>query len=453
MMSWLMNFWTQPPGSHSLITLEDQLRTNAETTNDYATQVSLLSDMFEGISDYGNQQTRSLIKIRSAFTVGSGVKGVAEKETHKKFISKFLHHNDLDRDGALPQKLAAEAEIEGKILVRLVPNPEEKMIEIRFISWSQHGYVVETQENDYGKYSRVTYNINKTGKAVTLSPEEFVFVPFGGRTHKVNETPPALGGIIREIRGLDKAIRDWRRINWIHASPTPWFNCETSSAVSKINDLIHGSGSSAKWKIGRAIITSGVSDFKLVSADMSGTESLEREIKMAAGVISGATGIPIHFLGLPESISNSTVADSLMEMVTISTAADRRIWVNFYTQLLVKAIKMAKSSFSEHANLPENTEDVRAEIPYVNTSKLKEIVDVWLPLYNNNAITLETLLSKIPDIHDVEEEAQLIQDRDKELRPTPPSIYGQKNNLPQEAKSEGQRGGDISAGKRPPERD
>lgn len=362
----------------------------------YSSMVTALSKKYLGLADWGNQITKNIIDVRAAFTIGQGIKPTMKDkkaERERDFIKEFIDFNNLDEE--VSQDWAREAEIEGKFLCRLFPNKEKKQIEARYIPWTAHEYKIETDPDDYEDYTKASYKVSKTGKDVELSPSEFVYKKFGGRTHKVNETPPKTGLILRQIEDLDKALWDWRKINHLFAAPTPYFKCESIEQAKKLNMLLK----EINWKIGKLLVTTAEYELKGYSGE--GTTSLEKEIISLAKIISGATGVPVHFLGLPDLMSNRAVAENLMELIYASTSKERHIWIGTYEEMFQKALAIANAEFKKGYNKAA----IGVQIPFITAQKMKELVEVWLPIYSAGAISLDFFLSKIPEL-DVEEEKQ-----------------------------------------------
>lgn len=360
----------------------------------YGLMVRALSKKYSGAADWGNQITKNIIDVRAAFTIGQGIKPVMKDKTKTRemdFIKQFIEFNNLDEEK--PQDWAKEAEIEGKFLCRLFVNQDKRQIEARYIPWTAHEYKIETEQDDYEKYTKASYRVNKTGDTIELEPAQFIYKKFGGRTHKVNETPPKTGLILRQIEDLDKALWDWRKINHLFSAPTPYFKCETAEQAKKLNDLLK----EINWKIGKLLVTTAT--YSLAGFSGQGTDSLEKEIVTLAKIISGATGVPVHFLGLPDLMSNRAVADNLMELLYASTSKERHIWIGAYEEIFQKVLTMA----TEELNGGYDPMAIGAEIPFVTTQKMTELVEVWLPIYSSGAIGLDFFLSKIPGL-DIEEE-------------------------------------------------
>lgn len=379
-------------------------------------QVIELSRKYEGLADWGCQIARNMIDTRAAFTIGSGIKIYPkdEREPAERELSwcnRFIDHNNLDEE--IPQDWAREAEIEGKFLVRLIGNPAVKnpapfpngMVEVRYIPWTAHKFEIRTQDGDYATYAEAVYRVDGMAEEIKLQPPEFVFKRFGGRTHKVNDVAPRLGAVLGQMENLDKALWDLRRINHLFASPTPWANAENAAEAQQLDAALRG----INWKIGKLLVTGGLKNFELRSTDAAGVENLLKEVTVLAQILSGCSGVPVHFFGFPELLSNRATADNLLEMIIAATSRERRIWVGAYEELLQKAMTMANERFQ--AGL--NPDLVGVDIPLVSSAKLKELTEVWLPLYLGSAISLETLLARVPEV-DVQKELDRIKNEREE---------------------------------------
>jgi Icc-related predicted phosphoesterase len=354
---------------------------------DYKTAIQELAKKYEGTAEWGVLQVGNIIDLRSAFIIGQGIKLVPKDKGSReyKFIQEFIEYNNLDEE--MPQDLAKEAEIEGRCLVKLIPNKEKKQIDIRFISYSANNYKVVTATGDYQKYEKVTYQDVETKSEINLTDEQFVYKKFAGRLSKVNDLMPKTAKVLTQCENLDKALYDWRKINNLFASPTPVVECTGEADAKGIAETLE----KIKWNVGKLLVIKNAV-YKLVGADAVGTTALEKEIIALAKVISGATGVPVHFLGYPDLMSNRAVSTDLFEFINASCSKERSIWVGFYEELFNKALVMS-SAFN--TGYKENT--VKAQILQITEAKLQELANVWLPLYNANVIDLDYMLSKIPD--------------------------------------------------------
>jgi hypothetical protein len=364
---------------------------------EYKSAIMELARKYEGTADWGVLQVGNIIDLRAAFIIGQGIKLVDDsknkiagtKTREVEYIEDFIKYNNLDEE--MPQDLAKEAEIEGRCLVKLIPNMETKQIDIRFISYSANQYKVNTAIGDYQKYETVTYQDIDLKTQVTLNANEFVYKKFAGRLSKVNDVMPKTAKVLTQCENLDKALHDWRAINKLFASPTPVVECTEGGDTKAIKNALD----EAHWSIGKLLVLK-FATFRLVGADVAGVQALEKEIIALAKVISGATGVPVHFLGYPDLMANKSTSNDLFEFINASCSKERSIWTGFYEELFYKALIMARDNFQTGFNPDEN--GVKAQILQVTEAKLRELVEVWLPLLNANAIDLDFMLSKIPDV-------------------------------------------------------
>jgi len=120
----------------------------------YSSAVEEINNKYVGTADWGVLQTGSIVDLRAI-----------------EWVKRFLEHNDLDQE--MVQEFAKEAEIEGKIALKLAPDmvkiddEEVNTITVRFISWTDKKYKVETDPQDYTKYTKLTWkpkNIRRPDK-------------------------------------------------------------------------------------------------------------------------------------------------------------------------------------------------------------------------------------------------------------------------------------------------
>ena len=360
----------------------------------YDEQVEALSKKYNGEAEWGNVIVENIINIRAAFSVGDGISPYIKDETGDRgqkelaYIEQFIVDNDLDEE--VPLDWARDAEIEGKALIRLIL--KGKQIKARLVPYTQHNYEIKTATGDYAEYTSAEYNLNKNKehKKIVLKPAEFVFARFGGRTAAVNKTFPKCGKILPQTEALDKALWDWRKVNHLFGSPTPYIKAADSTEAKAINRGL----TNRNWKIGKVLVTTG--EFSLVSLDGTGSQSIEKEIVSLAKIVSGTVGVPVHFLGLPDLMSNRSTAENLTELVTAATAKERRIWIGAYEELFSKVLSMAPDQNFD-------TDAIGCNIPHITSQKMKELVDIWMPLNAAGLVSDRTTIEQIPGIKPDEE--------------------------------------------------
>jgi len=405
----------------------------------YASKVGALTKMYEGKKDWGNDVAKNVVDIRAAFLVGSGVK-VVPNEDYKgntdreiDFINSFIAYNNIDKD--TPLNWASRAEIEGKFLCRfenVMDNPIYPlgMVRVVHVSWNTNSYTVEHEPNNYDRFTRAYYNNGGSGTNFNLTPPEFIYRRFAGSAGEINETPSKAAMVLRNIQDLDKAYWDWRQIDHLYASPTPAFAFENSDEAKNF----YNSASFKNWRIGKGIVLGG-GVFKLECYKGEGFMTLEKEIQYHSRKISGATGIPPHFFGYPDLLSNRDTAEALIEAIILSTDKEQKTWASMYEELFQKVIYAHNKWHSQNLN-PAAVDVV---VPRVGSANAADIQKVWLPLYNAQAISLETLLNQLNNV-DADKEIEKIKKdlEDAILHPsTDPGSGGGANN---------QNGGSVGTG-------
>ena len=319
--------------------------------NTYSKQVTQLGKLYDNIADWGCMIAKNVIDMRTAFSVGTGVRvikhkdfeGDAEKELT--WCKKFMRFNNLDEE--MPQEYAKEAEIEGKILLRLLVDEVAKNIRIVHVPWRQFNYEVTTPAFDFFNYTRAKYDGHGDDTSFDLAPEFFVYKRFGGSASKVNTTPPKTAFVLREMEDLDKAVVDWRKINRIFAAPTPVFYAPDKQTAQELNQWLDDNN----WRIGKILVLGGLDiRYELVGWTGDGYTTLKEETQALVKTISGTTGIPVHFLGYPELLSNRDTAENLIELIVLSTNKERNTWMGAYEELFQKAIVISNTIFGTSLN-------------------------------------------------------------------------------------------------------
>ena len=418
--------------SKDILTLTEQ--TSTYKGNDYQTYeagVTAIAQKYIGTSDWGCLQTGAIVDLRSAFVLGDGIKIVhrteskEEAERELEWAKDFMNYNELDCEMA--QEIAKEAEIEGKIALRLKYEPIEGgwrtwpgMVSVRYVSWLSKKYKVEADADDYLWYKKLTWPDSGTSAAGSLAEEEFVYKKFGGRINNPNDAQPKILKCLTQIDRLDKALRDLREINHLYAGPVADFELDDPLQAKTLWEQI----SDTNWKIKKAIVHTGTFNYK--SPDPAGIEMLIKEIETNVKMISGTTGIPIHYLGLLDLLHNRATGDNTRELVAAATSRERVIWKGAFEELLVKAMEMFNKATNKS---PLNVEAIGVEIPVTSTEHWANIQNVLIPACTAGIVSKEYVASQIPGV-DVEAEAERREEaEDKEMERAKLDMERMRQNL------------------------
>jgi len=367
----------------------------------YKSAVEEINRKYNATADWGVLQTGSIIDLRAAFIIGEGLKIVKkadDADAEHEWAEKFLEYNDLDKE--VVQEFAKEAEIEGKLAIKLIleelPDPkkdEEKYaVSARYVSWTEKNYTIKTNPQDYMKYEKMTWRPKDKDKDETLEAKEFVYKKFGGRINKPNLAAPKIMKCLTQIENLDKALRDWREINYIFAAPIMGAKCKNKEDVKSSQDAL----SHKNWTIKKIFVAT--SELYYAQFDIKGVESLENEIITLSKMISGTTGIPVHFLGLPELMSNRAVAENLMELIHAATTKERQTWKGAYKEMIAKAMGLfnaeVNKGMSKEKQLDPDKIDI--EIPMITKEHWDHLEKIYLPAAVAGKISDEAFQEKIP---------------------------------------------------------
>ncbi len=318
----------------------------------YPTQVAELGRMYANTADWGCMIAKNVIDVRTAFSVGEGIKvkkrkgfeGSTEKELD--WVKDFMELNSLDKE--MPQEYAKEAEIDGKILFRLFLSREAKNIRVVHTSWRKFNYTITTPDYDYFNYINAKYvGNNEPRVSFDIGAPFFIYKRFGGNAAEVNMTPPKTAFVMREMIDLDKVHWDWRKINRLFSAPTPVIYCPDKQTAKEVETWVEGNN----WRIGKLLILGGINvKYELAGWKGDGYTTLQYEAEALVKTISGTTGIPVHFLGYPELLSNRDTAENLIKLIALSTDKERHTWEGAYEELFQKSMILYNTIFTTNLN-------------------------------------------------------------------------------------------------------
>ena len=375
----------------------------------YQSAVTEINKKYIGTADWGVLQTGSIIDLRAAFIVGDGMI-ISDKEPGEEpsaeleWVEEFFRYNDLDKE--VVQEFAKEAEIEGKIALKLAieedKEEDEKVdkekkkykVSVRFISWLDKKYKITTNPQDYLDYQKLEWEKTGLHKGETLDAKEFVYKKFGGRIMNPNEAAPKIMKCLTQIESLDKAERDWRHINHIFAGPILYAECEEQKEVDAFMDALNDKN----FKISKVL--AGTAKVTFIKLDAGGIDSIEKEIVSLVKLISGTTGIPVHFLGFVDLMSNRATAEDLINMINAATTKERQTWIGAYEEVIKKAMDMwnnaAEKGMSKEKQL--DPDKIKVDIPIITKMHYDRLEKIFLPACIAGKISDEAFLAMVPGL-------------------------------------------------------
>jgi len=373
--------------------------------NPYDTRESLIAELvrkYKGYARWGNQLIQRIVDTRAAFTMAGGLKAVVKvpgkHREELEFIREFIELNELD--GQFGQQLAVEKELEGQVLLALDWDEELESVRVKFISWNDTHYEVHYQDDFYHQVSRISYSAPDTKEEIEIPAERAVFIKFNARINS-REGVPTLSGLLPEAEDIDRALRDWRRLNQYFASPTPYFRTQDLQEAKELYEQLLSPGVS--WRIGK--VFAGPADFALVEMSGAGAESIRQEIETKIKILAGGSGVPVQFLGFPEFMSNRATAENTMEPVALVSISEQRSWQRGFKELFDKAIELRNQMISP-LKTPLGTGVIEPQMKFITQAQVDRLIQLYYPLWQAGGINLKTLLGLLPDI-DPEQEADL----------------------------------------------
>jgi hypothetical protein len=439
----------------------------------YAGAVDALNKKYQNESDWGNGLAANIIDFRAAVTVSSGPQykpaknsTIQQKDEDGKSIGKdkvqafepavdieedattemdfcrsFFDVNDINHEA--PQELGREAEIEGRVAVTLDWDEAEQQVIMNHRPWLSYKYKETRSKSNKKIIESIKWDANESEgiQAGEAKGDLLVCRWFGGR-RRAKDPMPKVARCLTQIDYVDQAFRDWREIDRLYVAPIPVFECKTPEEAEEMNDRIKA-GLNFKIKKAWAV----VGNFKFAGPDMSGIDSLEREIKRQSCFIAGTTGYPLQFL-LPDMLSNRSTSENIMESALVHTASERAIWTGFYEELISKAMKLYTIKTSKTALDPNK---LSITISLMTQEQWNRLTNFWLPAFKDDLVTREAVLPQIPDFNIQEEldrrtEAdnskvkQITQELDQVQREADMATKGQTDKgagvVPQEVKND-----------------
>jgi len=393
---------------------------------DYASQIQEIRKMYYGKTDYGNALGRPGIDIRVAFLCGEGlsITGGSKKSTAK-WISDFLEYNFFG-GSALTQAVKL-GEMEGKCLAMIKKVGDSKTgvkIKIKLVSYTALNYTVETDA--FGDPVKVTWTDPKTGKEKSETAENFEYFNYAEYNDNINDSPPPIANVITQIVNYERALYDLRENNHLFGRITPVISDKDEVSLNQMANIINGT----EWTIGQAILTTG--NVRYLTPGTDALESLRGEMSLNLKLICAALGIPVHWMGWTDLMSNRATADTLSELVETLTKEARLKWIEFFTNLIRKA--MIKSM--QFGDDSKDLYGFKVELPQITAEKIKELIDAWFVLAEAGYVAKEVLINKLPGVDPEENKKALERERKEDEKNKPKAAVDFEAQLEGEEETE-----------------
>ena len=409
---------------------------------DYASQVNEIYRKWLGKSSWGNSQLQSLVNLLASFTCAQGATISSPDENFKYWVESFFRFNRSGQGSLL--NIVANAHLSGKAVIRLKPkkymNPSREGVFIQLFEYSERmKYYIVLQDNETKDIREGFYLIPQDEMIEATEEWEAMFRSFGviddvpldtssvpkeklldsvgNHLHylrfgkdRLNKEVPDLGSILIECENYDRALKGLRKLNHFGANITPYWKCQNSNEVMKLKNELKASG----WTVGKGFI--GTAELSYVTAkNNTAQDALLKEMEQAAMRMTSQTGVPVHYLGFVQLMSNRSTADSLWDLVSTSTARYREALADFMYDVLVDAQQMyidnsidfiymdKKTKKKVTAKLDNLVRDFEITFPVIDYQNFMNTVKGLSIAFNDGIIDSDEYRQQMPNVDPVKQ--------------------------------------------------
>lgn len=404
--------------------------------NDYKSFSKQVTDTYKkynGDSDYGCPQVRTIIDTRSAFIAGELLSVTGDKLTkkHGEFITKFLDKNKLTSTRLF--SLTKRLEMVGKAFTFLNSGKKDEDLIPYFGVYNENNLFVELEDHYFPEGKRKYYALKEGG---SLENKEEIKVKYpvlivtGGTGDNLNNTTTKVGLVLNECDNYDRAGKNIREINQNAARVTPTFKTTDRSETSQLINWLKGGGKGKPWKRTDAFV--GTADLNYKSPTNTSVTMLLDEQKTLIKTITGATGVPVHWFGHVDMMSNRATAEELYQFVYNSTRNEVLAIEASFKEILINAQKMYIDETGGDL-ISTVVEDIQVKLPLIDFGRFRDMIMSYSQLYNDEAISLETYRNNVPGIDPIFE---AMMDKKKEKLVLKSKVLDPRLNLGSEETNE-----------------
>jgi len=384
------------------------------TYTGYTQQVTETYKKYCGEADFGNDQVRAVVDIRSAFISGEGVSinlGESVRESHKELFDKFTQKNRLGSTRA--SDISNTTEMSGYAVLSVIPDKKDELkIPLLGLIGTSRGkkYYEPEFVNPLFPYEIKAINrqVDKTRKE-PIKIDNPIFIRTGGYGCWADTPTTKIGIVLTECENYDRALKDLRRLNHYCARITPTFKTANKSETTAVMKFL----SETSWKIGDAFI--GTADFSYEVPSKSAHEGLQTEMTSNLKTIAGGTSVPVHWFGWVDQLSNRATAQELFTLVDNGTKSERGA---IEDGLREAYIKMQRAHIDSAGKLiTEVTEDFQVKLPLMDLGKFESMVKAYSLLFSDDIISEGTYRNIVPGIDPVREKEQIEEEQGSEEEP------------------------------------
>lgn len=369
----------------------------------YASQVLAAYKMYDGLADYGSEVLPMVVDLRVAFIGGEGLSLYSKNKKKLKFAQALVKFNRLS--GSRLIAAVRMGELEGKVLFRLKPDEEKQQIRTSLFSWRENKYKVERDKKDKEQILSIKYKPDGADKDEEISIDESVYMKLGGSSTKDDEATTKIGKCLTQCENASRAAFDLRKNTHVFGKIFPYWKTETGADAKTINDAVNAKS----FEIGDGY--AGAAEMRLLEPSGSAADAIIKDMLNSLRFVAAMTGVPIHWMAWPELMSNRATAENMLEVVNAATKYERLLWEEGLGTLLEKCMTLAIDAGYADNGILDDELDIR--LPLVSLAALKQMMEVWTPLWESKLISTFTMRNMLPMI-DPAHEAELIKKEQEE---------------------------------------
>jgi hypothetical protein len=389
-----------PEGSRDYIMIESLLTglrynisipgtTNAYNT--YETQVTETYRKYNAMSSFGNQLTRAIVDLRTAFIAGEGISVSCEDDKYSKWIDTFFIRNLMQGPNFI--NAVKGSEMCGQSLFLL--KPAEWYDKSLYVKASRFPYALERRykpvfKTAFLKDEIIDIMVKKEFGWESLNMKNYIYTRTGGDDGNTEGPCTKVGVVLTDIENYDRAIKDMRRNNHIFARITPTWEVDSAGEAKSLKEQLN----KLKWKIGEAFI--GKAKFEYKTPKTGAHENLQSELTATIKTISAVTGVLVHWLGYVDLMSNRSTAESLYELIKNATILERQFWESSLYNMIVKAQELYIDAGGQ--DISKLYYDFEVRLPLINFGEFLNRVKALQIAYMDQAISIDDYRNMLPGI-------------------------------------------------------
>jgi hypothetical protein len=397
----------------------------------YQSQVNETYRKYNNESEWGNTQIRTIVDTRTAFIAGEGVAVQCEDEQLSKFFSDFLDSCKLS--GSKFLEAVRGSEMTGRALLLLSPVLGDFPACSR-IPYKAGEYELKRKGAWDWRPDSVVIKDSKNGDKA-FSRDRFVYIRTGGDDQNWDETTTRVGLCLNDAENYDRALKDIRRTNYTTSRITPTFKVDSAEEATNLRSALAKMG----WKIGQAFI--GKAGFEYKSAQSGPIANLQAELAASAKSISAVSGIPVHWLGHVDLMSNRATAEELYQVIANATVSERVVFQEEFKDLLVKVQSMYLDSGG--TQISSVSHDFEVAIPPIDIGRFESMVKALSQAYADEAISIDDYRAFIPGIDPLKTKRAIEAEKkakEKSLTENARKLIAMNRAQPQQIQQPGQPG-------------